>query len=149
MRALQPGVPIRDSLAMRLVSEVYTEPALVPATPWLDAAAPARPTVRAARDTATGGVRIILTPGDQEAVRYWTVQSLGTDAWSTQILPGSLRSHTLTRNRKEPLPEAVWVTAVDRVGNQSRPVSVRLDVLGTLPNRRGVPSVAAPGFGGR
>jgi uncharacterized lipoprotein YddW (UPF0748 family) len=149
MRALQPGVPIRDSLAMRLATEVYTEPALVPATPWLDATPPTRPTVRATRDTATGGVRLLLTPGDQQAVRYWTVQSLGPDAWSTRILPGSLRSHALTRNRKEPLPEAVWVTAVDRVGNQSRPVSVRLGALGAVPTRRAVPSVAAPGFGQR
>jgi hypothetical protein len=94
-------------------------------------------------------VRLLLTPGDQQPVRYWTVQTLGVGAWATRILPGSLRSHALTRNRKEPLPEAVWVTAVDRVGNQSRPLSVRLDGLGTLPSRRAVPSVAAPGFGER
>ena len=149
MRALQPGVPIRDTLAMRLASEVYTEPALIPPTPWLDPTPPARPLVRASRDTATGGVRLVFTPGDQQAVRYWTVQTLGAEAWATQILPGSVRSHTLTRNRKEPLPEAVWVTAVDRVGNQSRPVSVRLDALGALPARRATPNVAAPGFGGR
>jgi uncharacterized lipoprotein YddW (UPF0748 family) len=149
MRALQPGVPIRDTLAMRLATEVYAEPALVPATPWLDATPPARPTVRAMRDTATGGVRIVLTPGDQQPVRYWTVQWLGADVWSTRILPGFLRSHALTRNRKELLPEAVWVSAVDRVGNQSRPVSVRLGALGALPSRRAVPSVAAPGFGER
>jgi hypothetical protein len=77
------------------------------------------------------------------------VQTLGGDAWATRILPGSVRSHTLTRNRKEPLPEAVWVTAVDRVGNQSRPVSVRLDALRGPPARRAAPNVAAPGFGGR
>jgi uncharacterized lipoprotein YddW (UPF0748 family) len=149
MRALQPGVPIRDTLVARLTAEVYTEPALVPATPWLDAIPPARPTVRATRDTATGGVRLALTPGDQQAVRYWTVQLLGADAWTTRILPGSQRTHALTRNRKEPLPDAVWVTAVDRLGNQSRPVAVRLGALGARPTRRAVPSVAAPGFGGR
>jgi uncharacterized lipoprotein YddW (UPF0748 family) len=149
MRALQPGVPVRDTLAMRLATEVYAEPALVPPTPWLDPTPPARPAARAARDTATGGVRLVLTPGDQQAVRYWTVQVLGADAWATRILPGSLRSHALTRNRKEPLPDAVWVTAVDRVGNQSRPVPVRLDALGLPPSRRAVPSVAAPGFGER
>jgi hypothetical protein len=41
------------------------------------------------------------------------------------------------------------VTAVDRVGNQSRPVSVRLGGLGTPPSRRAVPSVAAPSTGER
>jgi uncharacterized lipoprotein YddW (UPF0748 family) len=149
MRALQPGVPIRDTLYARLASEVYTQPALVPPTPWLDSTPPARPVARAARDTATGGVRLSLTPGDAQAVRYWTVQALGADGWTTRILPGSLRSHTLTRNRKEPIPEVVWVAAVDRMGNQSRAVSVRLNALGTLPTRRGAPNVAAPGFGGR
>jgi hypothetical protein len=149
MRALQPGVPIRDTLAMRLASEIYTEPALIPPTPWLDPRPPARPVVRAARDTATGGVRLVLTPGDQQSVRYWTVQTLDGDAWATQILPGSVRSHTLTRNRKESLPEAVWVTAVDRVGNQSQAVSVRLGALGAPAVRRAAPNVAAPGFGGR
>jgi uncharacterized lipoprotein YddW (UPF0748 family) len=149
MRALQPGVPIRDTLVMRLASEIYTEPALIPPTPWLDATPPARPLVRASRDTATGGVRLVLAPGDQQSVRYWTVQALGGDAWATQILPGSARVHTLTRNRKESLPAAVWVTAVDRVGNQSRPVAVRLDALGEPRVRRPAPNVAAPGFGGR
>jgi uncharacterized lipoprotein YddW (UPF0748 family) len=149
MRALQAGVPIRDTLAMRLASEIYTEPALIPPTPWLDATPPARPVVRAARDTATGGVRLVLTPGDQQSVRYWTVQTLEGDSWETQILPGSVRSHTLTRNRKESLPEAVWVTAVDRVGNQSRAVAVRLGALGAPAARRAAPNVAAPGFGGR
>jgi hypothetical protein len=149
MRALLPGVPIRDTLAMRLTTEIYGEPALIPATPWLDAMPPARPTVRATRDTSTGGVRLVLTPGDQQTVRHWTVQLLGTDAWTTRILPGSLRSHALTRNRKEALPETVWVTAVDRAGNQSRPVRVRLDALGAPPSRRAVPTVAAPGFGER
>jgi uncharacterized lipoprotein YddW (UPF0748 family) len=54
MRAFQPGVPVRDTLAARLAAEVYAEPALVPASPWLDATAPAAPIVRVARDTATG-----------------------------------------------------------------------------------------------
>jgi uncharacterized lipoprotein YddW (UPF0748 family) len=151
MRALQPGVPIRDTLTMRLSTEVYAEPALVPASPWLDATPPARPTARAVRDTVTGGVRLVLTPADQQAVRYWTVQALGPDAWTTRILPGSIRSHSVTRNRKEPLPEAIWVSAVDRVGNQSRPVPVRLTGLGAPAPaaRRDVPTVGAPGFAER
>jgi hypothetical protein len=148
---LQPGVPIRDTLTMRLSTEVYAEPALVPASPWLDATPPARPTARAVRDTVTGGVRLVLTPADQQAVRYWTVQALGPDAWTTRILPGSIRSHSVTRNRKEPLPEAIWVSAVDRVGNQSRPVPVRLTGLGAPAPaaRRDVPTVGAPGFAER
>jgi hypothetical protein len=96
-------------------------------------------------------VRLVLTPGDQQLVRYWTVQLLGAESWTTRILPGSLRSHTVTRNRKEPLPEAIWVSAVDRAGNQSRAVPVRLSALGSaMPAvRREVPTVGAPGFGGR
>jgi uncharacterized lipoprotein YddW (UPF0748 family) len=128
MRALQPGVPVRDSLVTRLAAEIYSKPALVPSTPWLDATLPAAPIARVARDTATGGLRLVLTPGNQKSVRLWTVQVLDSAGWSTRILPGAQRSHAITRNRKEPLPDAVWVAAVDRVGNQSRLVSVRLRV---------------------
>ena len=51
-----------DSLDEKL-SRLYAEPALVPASPWLDAKPPARPLVAARRDSVTGDRVLRLTPG--------------------------------------------------------------------------------------
>lgn len=123
MRAFMRSTP--DSLAERLARETYGEPALVPATPWLDSIPPRAPTARLVADPSTGGKRLRLTPAGPRAVWLWTVQELRGGRWSTRILPGSARSTAITRNGLEPAPDAVWVSAVDRVGNQSRVVRAR------------------------
>ncbi len=114
-----------DSLGHRLATETYREPALVPATPWLDSIAPRVPTARLVADTLTGGRRLVLVPAAGETVWLWTVQELRDGRWTTRILPGAQRSTAVARNRRERAPEAVWVTAVDRTGNQSGGVRAR------------------------
>jgi uncharacterized lipoprotein YddW (UPF0748 family) len=114
-----------DSIGPRLASERYAEPALVPATPWLDSIPPRAPTARLVADTVTGGRRLALTPSAGEPVWLWTVQELREGRWTTRILPAAQRSTAVTRNRREREPDAVWVTAVDRSGNQSRGVRAR------------------------
>jgi uncharacterized lipoprotein YddW (UPF0748 family) len=123
MRTLMHETP--DSLDHRLATEAYGEPALVPATPWLDSIPPRVPTARLIADTLTGGRRLALTPPAGEAVWLWTVQELRDGRWTTRFLPGAQRSTAVTRNRHEHEPDAVWVTAVDRTGNQSGGVRAR------------------------
>ena len=123
MRAfMRPGA---DSLARRLTEATYAEPALVPSTPWLDSVPPRAPTARLVADTLTGGRRVVLAPGGRTAVWLWAVQELRDGEWTTRILPGAQRSTAVTRNGLERMPDAVWVRAVDRTGNQSRPVRAR------------------------
>jgi len=129
MRAFLRDTP--DSLAQRLAKVTYAEPALVPATPWLDSIPPREPSARIVADTLTGGTRLQLTPATGEPVWLWAVQELRSGAWTTRILPGSLQSTALTRFAAEPAPDAVWVRAVDRVGNESRAVQAR-----QAPSRR-------------
>jgi uncharacterized lipoprotein YddW (UPF0748 family) len=123
MRALMGQAA--DSLAHRLATGSYREPALVPASRWLDSIPPRPPTARLVPDTLTGGRRLRITAGAGEAAFLWTVQERRGDRWTTRILPAHQRSTALSRNRRERAPDAVWVSAVDRLGNQSPVVRAR------------------------
>ena len=143
MRALMPANTVRrDSvlvgvatqppteasaaaMADRLRAEVYAEPALVPASPWLSKTRPARPRAVVRPDTATGEHVVALTPGDQRRVMWWTVQSLTGDAWRTWVLPGAQRRLVIAPPSGE-RPSRVVVTAVDRYGTASATVDARV-----------------------
>ena len=116
MTALMKDV---DSLDEKLASR-YGEAALVPASPWLGARAPARPTVRVTHDAATGDLMVRLEPGKDSKVWLWTVRSLGAVSWSSEVLPGWLRAHRLP----DPASTRVVVTAVSRTGVESPEVEV-------------------------
>lgn len=130
MRAFM--IPTPDSLVQRLHAEAYLEQALVPASPWLDRSAPGAPAVRLVADSITGGRRLSLAPAAGDSVWLWTIQERRDGHWTSRILPGRQRSTALTRNRLERLPEAVWVSAVDRTGNQSRVVEVAVPAVVTV-----------------
>jgi uncharacterized lipoprotein YddW (UPF0748 family) len=124
-----------DSLDERLMSEVYTGPALVPASPWLGRGAPARPEVAFRSDGASGDWVLDLRPGSNgadgnggvthpadldgaRAVALWVVQTRTSDGWTTKVVPGTERLHVLGP-RSAAAPMDVRVIAVDRVGNAS------------------------------
>jgi uncharacterized lipoprotein YddW (UPF0748 family) len=109
-----------DSLNDRLVREVYGEPALVPASPWLDRHVPAAPRA-VVRTDATSGARVLdLDPGigtaESSAPWLWVLQTRTAEGWRTQILPATERV-ALLAPRGGTAPLDVRVTAVDRVGN--------------------------------
>lgn len=109
---------IADSLAA-----IYAEPALVPASPWLDATGPSRPVASAARDTAAGTIDVRFAPSQRDQVRWWVVQSRVNEDWVIAIVPGGERRHLLTGDVGA--VNLVAVTAVDRTGNTSLPALVR------------------------
>lgn len=124
MRALQLDP---DGVASQLAASAYQEPALAPATPWLDSDVPATPDAAALRDTTTGAVRLDLRGDRRTAPWLWTVQQRDeTGRWRTRIIPGAQRTIALEPAPGGALPDAVWVSAVNRVGTQSR--LVRVDV---------------------
>src|SRR5690606_1155659 len=121
IRARQARIQARrDSMTTKLMSETYAYPALTPAMPWLDDDLP--PTPAATR----AGSSVTIEPADGEPVRLWVVQARWAEGWwSTEIVPVSTRSWQAGSNYEatgEPLE--VWVSTVDRVGNQSEPVRV-------------------------
>jgi uncharacterized lipoprotein YddW (UPF0748 family) len=112
-----------DSLDERLVREVYSAPALVPASPWLDRRTPALPMVAVRSDSASGDwvldLRAGAEPTDPPIVRepwLWVVQTRADTGWTTEIVPGTEHRRVLAR-RGAPQPADVRVMAVDRVGN--------------------------------
>jgi len=73
----------RRGLATSLAEGLFKEPALVPASPWLDDKAPAAPKLKA--DKAG---RIAVEPGAKEGPGWWVIQARRGDAWTTQVIPG-------------------------------------------------------------
>ena len=127
----------RDSIATQLGRGAYAEPALVPPTPWLDSIPPRRPTVAARTDTVTGGLEVRMLPAGKEPIWRWIVRMRASDAWTVRVLPGWQRAHALTFDAVTPYPDEIVVSAVDRLGNESRGAHVR------IPLRSG-PTPAAP-----
>lgn len=103
-----------DSLDEKLATR-YAAPALVPASPWLGAAPPAKPAVALRNDKATGESFLDLTPKSGTKVWLWAVQSFANGTWTSEVLPGWLRTHRLPT----PNTDHVSVTAVSRTGIES------------------------------
>ena len=110
MSALMKNGGIADELAR----DLYSEPALVPASPWLDRSPPGKPVVTATNSGAT--VKINWTPSGEEPVAHWVVQLKLDNQWVTKIFPGDARS--LSTSSKGSI-SVVAVTAIDRCGNAS------------------------------
>jgi uncharacterized lipoprotein YddW (UPF0748 family) len=97
--------------------EVYAEPALAPAVPWLDNTPPAQPSMTVAADSR-GGTKANWSVNGTEAVRLWVLQTRSGGAWRTEILPAAQTSRAWSGKDS---PEALALTAVDRCGNSSAP----------------------------
>lgn len=111
-----------EGIADRLAA-AYAEPALVPASPWLDQMPPSRPVASATRDSSAGGVVLRFAPQARQKIQWWVVQSRIDGAWRTKILPGVERRHILRDD--ESAADLLSVTAVDRTGNASAAAIVR------------------------
>ena len=115
----------RDSLTSRMMREAYARPALVPAMPWLDDRAPGAPT--ATLQQTGNRTSVTLAPAGGEPAFLWVVQSKWPrGAWRTEIVPAAQSQWTIAVPDPDAgAPVEVWVSAVDRVGNQSRAVPAR------------------------
>jgi uncharacterized lipoprotein YddW (UPF0748 family) len=121
IRAGQAAVQARrDTMTAKLMKETYALPALVPAMPWLGNRAPAAPSAR-----VSNGV-VSLTSNHEASVSLWVVQTRWASGWHTDIVPISqTQLKLLAPNGATGAPSEVWVSTVDRVGNQSKPVRVQ------------------------
>jgi len=108
-------------LDQRIYSELYTSQALVPAMPWLAGtnAPPARPLLAAKLET--GSVKLDWVKTDTSNLHAWVLQRRVNGVWLTDILPPTRTSCELSGQ-----PELIAVTAVDRIGRTSPPVTMQL-----------------------
>ena len=103
----------RDNGVLATITPLYADRALSPVYTWLDATAPAAPTV-----TVSGRTLQIVHAG--EAPRFWFVRAhtsggmFGRAGWETRVVAGDSTSLTLDSE-----PSRVLVRAVDLAGNVS------------------------------
>ena len=98
-----------------LAAGPYAEPALVPASPWLDAEAPAPPTL--AVTPRGGALDLAITPSGPEPVARYVVRSRRGGVWTWEtVAPGV---GTLVVSGEGGPVEAVAVSALDRLGAES------------------------------
>lgn len=102
-----------------LVSGPYAALALPPATPWLEAPPPPVPAPRVLQ--ASGATQLRLAPQGPSAPWQWVVRLRTDTAWITMILPGVTSTWTVPAGI---VPTKVTVSALNRVGTESPPVSL-------------------------
>ena len=122
----------RDSINEKLLAGPYAGPALVPPSPWLDSIAPRAPRAALSRHAATRAVVVDYVPGGQERVFRWVIRSRTGPDWTTIVIPGPQLSHMFGPASSKTPPDEVVISAVDRVGNESRPVTAK---FGPRPTR--------------
>ena len=121
--ATQPPPPAQaEALADKLVAELYGEPALIPASPWLGTQRPARPVARVERDAASGDEVVRVTSAS--GVRWITVQVRRGNIWRSWVLPAAQRSLVIGGADSAPADDVV-VRAVHRNGRESLPLQLR------------------------
>jgi uncharacterized lipoprotein YddW (UPF0748 family) len=118
MRALMRSSALDETLKR----EVYQQPALIPAEPWLGGSAPAKPKLSVAKGKAGAQAKATWSSIGFSKAWLWLVQTRSGQRWTTQILPAVTTSEAWT----SAVPEVVAVSAVDRKGNLSSPAVVSL-----------------------
>jgi len=114
----------KTDLGQKLKSGLYAAPSLVPVSPWLDNRAPAPPQVAATRDVDTGAVGVQWqTPTDPDALLVALYAQVGGQ-WMFTTVPAGARSYKFGNSGA--LPTAIYVSMVDRTGNESQKVPVAL-----------------------
>jgi uncharacterized lipoprotein YddW (UPF0748 family) len=110
----------RKGISDQLKAGPYAAPALVPATPWLGSDKPGAPIVSAKREA--GAVTLKLAPGKANA--QYAIWSRYGNEWRFAVAPAARADWTIQDDPKLGAASAVFVNAVDRLGNESAPVSV-------------------------
>ena len=93
----------------------YAEPALVPASPWLDDEPPEAPLV--AITPRDGALDVVVRDGGAEAAHRYVVRARRGGVWTWQVVPPDLGTYVLEGRPGRPV-KAVAVSALDRVGNE-------------------------------
>jgi uncharacterized lipoprotein YddW (UPF0748 family) len=114
--SMKPLMQNRGGLANLLPQEVYTQPALIPAFPWLDARPPSQPELTVRQDLE-GNFQLNWQAASQQEIQVWVLQTKTEQGWITQILPGQQTSYLLTDFQVK----KVSVSAVNRYGIQGDP----------------------------
>ena len=110
----------RESINGLLKSGVYAQPALVPATPWIDRIPPQAPSVTLKKRERSGNIEVRWKGRGAERAFLWVVYVKDGETCRSVILPGATRSYLIPkRNVVAHTISMIAVSAVDRLGNES------------------------------
>jgi len=118
MRSLMEN---RRGFSDKLKETLNKEPALIPSSPWLNLAAPARPKaeIKGGKDAEPLEVNIQPEPGSRPFL--WVVSVRRGTTWSNSVHPAGKSRIEVKNDGKEPAAE-VAISAVGRAGNESEPL---------------------------
>lgn len=122
--SIAPLMENRKGITDQLRARAYQSAALAPATPWLGADLPAAPKATARRETGGLGLRLAAGPG--KPVTHYAIWSRYGAEWRFAVAPSSRPVLLLPDDAVAGAAQAVVVSAVDRLGNESVRVSVSL-----------------------
>ncbi|WP_203328940.1 glycoside hydrolase family 10 protein [Candidatus Laterigemmans baculatus] len=120
MKALQRNA---EGVAGALAAGPYREPALIPASPWMQAphGAPVKP--QAAVHKSGGRWELTLSHADGAAPWLWVIRTRYGEHWNVEIVSGTVQRHPLPphpgNDSQLESPAAVAVSAVNRIGQES------------------------------
>lgn len=112
--SMKPLIQNRGGISELLTKNVYTDPALVPASPWLDNSPPGKPELSIQKDASSNPIQLNWKPTGNKKVWLWVVQTKTGSEWTLNILPSRETSAVLTNTPFE----SVAVSAVTRDGIQ-------------------------------
>lgn len=122
--SIAPLMENRKGITDQLRARAYQSAALAPATPWLGSDLPASPKAVARRETGGTGLRLSAGPG--KPVTHYAIWSRYGAEWRFAVAPSSRPVLLLPDDAVAGAAQAVVVSAVDRLGNESVRVSVSL-----------------------
>ena len=112
----------RKGIADQLKSQTYQTAALAPASPWLGSEPPAAPGASARREN--NGVSLKLAAGAGKPVAHYAIWSRYGSEWRFAVAPASRPVLLLADDAVGGAAQAVVVSAVDRLGNESERINV-------------------------
>jgi len=132
----------KTGLAQALGSGEYADPALIPASPWLQKERLGKPRLELDRNTATGETELSWKTG-RGKTWLWLVQVKRASGWHALVLPGQQTSESLGPLLAGERAAAVAVTPVDRCGNLGACQAIELENESDEPSERPDPQAAA------
>jgi len=127
----------RQGLADALLAGPYAQPALVPATPWLEPVADVlAPRVALVQRTGAGFSLQLTTPVGGSTPVLWAVWLRYADRWELHVLAHPQRIFPTSRPGVPERPlNAIVVSAIDRVGRESPRLGFGMGTKDQVPKR--------------
>lgn len=110
----------KGGIANLLARGAFSQPALVPASPWLGSAQLSPPTLDL-RNLARGPITVDFTPAAGETPAMVVAQSRHETGWFTQLLPGGIRNVQIPRSQRGKPPAEIRITLISRTGVEGTP----------------------------